>query len=200
MRSGIIKSIACLLLASLFVWASPAGAAGSLRCGSRLVSEGDRAADLLAACGEPAFRDAWGQPQPGGNILADTEEWTYNFGPHQLLRVLRLRNGRIVGIDTDGYGFHLSAVRRCDSGELVPGLSKFRLLTRCGEPLTRKSFGLLRPLGPRGRPLSPAYRHAYEAVYREEWVYNFDSRYLMRILTLEDGRIVDVENGGRGFD
>lgn len=200
MRSGIIKSIACLLLASLFVWASPAGAAGSLRCGSRLVSEGDRAADLLAACGEPAFRDAWGQPQPGGNILADTEEWTYNFGPHQLLRVLRLRNGRIVGIDTDGYGFYGGADRRCDSGELVPGLSKFRLLTRCGEPLTRKSIGLLRPLGPRGRPLPPAYRHAYEAVYREEWVYNFGSRYLMRILTLEDGRIVDVENGGRGFD
>lgn len=197
MKSGATKSIACLLLASLFVWASPAGAAGSLRCGSRLVSEGDRAADLLAACGEPAFRDAWGQPQAHGNILADTEEWTYNFGPHQLLRVLRLRNGRIVEIGADGYGFYESAARRCDSGELVPGLSKFRLLTSCGEPLTRKSIGLLRSPG---RGLPPSYRNAYEAVYREEWVYNFGSRYLMRILTLEDGRIVDVENGGRGFD
>jgi len=195
-----LKSIACLLLVSLFAWAMPAGAAGSLRCGSRLVSEGDRAADLLAACGEPAFRDAWGQPQPGGNILADTEEWTYNFGPHQLLRVLRLRNGRIVEIGSDGYGFYESGGRRCEAAGLVAGLSKFRLLRACGEPLTRKSFGLLRPLGPAGRPLPPSHRNAYEAVYREEWVYNFGSRYLMRILTIEDGRIVNVENGGRGFD
>lgn len=194
-----MKSIACLLLASLFVWATPAQAAGSLRCGSRLVSEGERAADLLAVCGEPAFRDSWGYPQAQGNLLAENEEWTYNLGPHQLLRVIRLRNGRIIEIGSDGYGFHESATRRCDSAVLVPGLSKYRLLSRCGSPLTRKAIGLLRPLDRRGRPL-PQYRNAYEPVYREEWVYNFGSRQLMRILTLEDGRIVDVESGNRGFD
>ena len=102
MKSGATKSIACLLLASLFAWASPAGAAGSLRCGSRLVSEGDRAAELLAACGEPAFRDAWGQPQAHGNILADTEEWTYNFGPQSLMRRLTFRNGVINAFSGEG--------------------------------------------------------------------------------------------------
>ena len=195
-----MKSIACLLLASLFVWATPGQAAGSLRCGSRLVSEGDRAADLLAVCGEPDFRDAWGHPQANGNILADTEEWTYNFGSHQLLRVIRLRNGRIIEIGADGYGFPEPRARRCDSGALVEGMSKYRLLIHCGEPLTRKAIGLLRPLARRDRSLPPAWRGSYEAVYREEWVYNFGSRQMMRILTLEDGRIVDVQSGNRGFD
>ncbi|WP_162932600.1 DUF2845 domain-containing protein [Solimonas sp. K1W22B-7] len=192
-----MKSISCLLLASLLVWAIPAMAAGKLRCNNRLVGEGDRAAELLAACGEPAYRDAWGYSQPGGNILADTEEWTYNFGPHELLRVVRVRNGRVYSIDSDSYGFYDAPERRCESTALVPGLSKYRLLQICGEPLTRRSFGLVRPLDARGRR---AYANAYETVYREEWVYNFGSRYLMRILRIENGRIVDVENGGRGYD
>lgn len=192
-----MKSIVCVVAAVLLLGAIPAEAAGAMRCGSRLVSEGDRAADLIAACGQPNFRDAWGYAQPNGNVLADTEEWTYNFGPNQLLRVLRLRNGRIVSIDSDGYGYNEPGGGRCESEDLVPGLSKLRLLLSCGEPLTRKSLGLLRSYD-HGR--RPGYRDRYEAVWREEWVYNFGSRKLMRILIIEDGRIVDVQSGNRGFD
>jgi hypothetical protein len=32
------------------------------------------------------------------------EEWTYNRGPHQLIHILRFRHGRLVHIDTAGYG------------------------------------------------------------------------------------------------
>jgi hypothetical protein len=33
------------------------------------------------------------------------EEWTFNFGPHQLMRVVRLENGTVAEIKYLGYGF-----------------------------------------------------------------------------------------------
>lgn len=32
------------------------------------------------------------------------EEWTYNFGPHRLIHVLHFENGRLVRVQTRGYG------------------------------------------------------------------------------------------------
>lgn len=193
--------IVAIVLAACGLVGGPADASGALRCGSRIIQEGQRAAELLSACGEPDYRDVWGYAGPRGGWLADVEEWYYNFGSSQLLRVVRLRNGRIDRIDAEGYGYHQGDPPRCEPGMLVPGLSKFRLLRSCGEPLTRKVLNVLRRAGddPYHR-YPPGYADAYTSVYREEWVYNFGSRHLLRIVTLEDGRIVDVENGDRGFD
>ena len=33
------------------------------------------------------------------------EEWTYNLGPHQLMRVVRLENGYVAEIKHLGYGY-----------------------------------------------------------------------------------------------
>ena len=33
------------------------------------------------------------------------EEWTYNLGPHQLMRVVRLENGYVAEIKQLGYGY-----------------------------------------------------------------------------------------------
>ena len=33
------------------------------------------------------------------------EEWTFNFGPHQLIRVVRLENGYVEEIKHLGYGY-----------------------------------------------------------------------------------------------
>lgn len=188
------------MLSALLAWSAAAPASETLRCGSRLVSVEDRAADLLSVCGEPAFRDRWsdadGRAAPW---VRDTEEWTYNFGPSQLLRILRLRRGRIVDISSDGYGFPLSATvaPRCSPDRLVEGQSKYRLLMSCGEPLARTAVSLF-------RPDQAAVRRGWSGptpvveVFREEWVYDFGPNLLRRIVTLENGRVTDVENGGRG--
>ena len=34
------------------------------------------------------------------------EEWTYNFGPHKLMRVVRFENGLVAEITRLGYGYH----------------------------------------------------------------------------------------------
>lgn len=182
-----------------------AAATDSMRCGSRIVSVEARAADVLAACGEPAFRDIHSHPGlavPGE--LSDVEQWTYNFGRNRLLHVLRLRNGHLVDIRTDGYGFAPGATPRCDPGVLVDGLSKYRLVASCGQPLTRRTIGHVTTLKPRHRHrlggISTTHGHYAADVFREEWVYNFGSRHFLKVLTLEDGVVADVRNGAHGSD
>lgn len=34
------------------------------------------------------------------------EEWTYNLGPHRLMRVVRFENGLVAEVQLLGYGFH----------------------------------------------------------------------------------------------
>jgi hypothetical protein len=182
-------------------------AADSMRCGSRLVSVEDRAAEILAACGEPDDREVHSYPGVAdAREIAEVERWTYNFGPNQLLHVLKLRHGRLVDIETDGYGFRPGQADRCDPSALVEGLSRFRLVRSCGPPLTRRNLGYVQtyrplPRDPYAGPRSRGTRGGYAVeVHREEWVYNFGSRYLLKIVTIEDGVVTEVDNGDRGFD
>lgn len=192
------------ILALVLSCAAQAGS--SMRCGARIVGDEDLAAELLAACGEPSYRDRLQVQIPSGAYVADTEIWTYDFGPQKLLQLVTLRDGQITDIDSDGYGFAPNKNPRCEPRQVVAGLSKYRLVAQCGEPLTQRSETALRPLHLRTdiyRGGSDAYagrRHYLTSVYREEWVYNFGSRSPMRRVILEDGRVSNVEAIDRGFD
>lgn len=79
-------------------------------CGDRIISVGDRKADVLIRCGEP-FSTTSRQEEvreriEGGSrtIAVTVEEWTYNFGPHRFLRVITFRNGVVTDVRTGGYG------------------------------------------------------------------------------------------------
>jgi hypothetical protein len=193
-----------LLLLLLGQLLAPAQAADNLRCGSRIVSLRAIAAEVDAVCGEPAYIDRWEiEPPPYTPYLADTEVWYYNFGSNRLLQVLKFRNGRLASIDTDGYGFDQLPQGQCGPAGIVEGESSYRLLSRCGEPVARRSTGALRALQPHGDGngrYTTVYGDAFTPVYREEWVYNFGSRFRQQTVTLENGRVVAVEDGGAGFD
>ncbi|MGH8460176.1 MAG: DUF2845 domain-containing protein [Stenotrophobium sp.] len=187
----------CLTVLVFCLWAAQAQASGSLRCGSRIVSEGDSVAALLAACGEPAYRDVWSLPN-GYDTVAGEEQWYYNFGSNLLLRVIRLRAGRVVDIGSDGYGYNEPPHPPCDPDRIVEGLSKFRLVLACGAPFTRRTIGYVMPYA-----ADDFYRYGgyAGAVFREEWVYNFGPRRYLLVVTLENGRVVDVQNDdSRGSD
>lgn len=188
-----------ILLLLLLIGADPLFAAGSMRCNGRIVSEGMSAAALLLACGEPAYRDVWDAGVRGPGYLGDTEEWYYNFGANQLLRVIKLRSGNIFEIGTEGYGFDPQQVPACTPNSIVEGLSKFRLVLMCGPPLTRRAESLVVPYDRYGR-LGYDPRGYYSPVYRELWTYNFGSAYLLRLVTLDNGRVTDVQSGDRGSD
>ncbi len=195
---------ACVLVCTALAWASPVRADDSLRCRSRIVAVEAIAPSVLAACGEPAYRDVWSFYDDNfGRYVGDTEVWYYNFGPNQLLRMLKFRNGRLTDIDTDGYGFSAVPSGRCEPGDIIDGLSKYRLALYCGEPVLKHAAGFLQAYRPRNRTggydnLPPG--NYLSSTYREEWTYNFGARYLLRRVILENGRVVDVEDGERGYD
>ena len=182
MRNVLVCTV---LAAAPLAWAD-----GTLRCGDRIVATEALAAEVLAACGEPDYRDRWFAPP-----FHDEEQWYYNFGSQRFVRVLRFRHGLLASIDSDGYGFDGPPSARCEPAAVVRGLSAFRLLHRCGPPATRESFTELRPL----RHDDPAHHdHAVRPVRRERWVYDFGADTRQRIVELRDGRVVDVEAGERG--
>lgn len=201
------RALAVLLLLAGCGLSQAVLASGSMRCGSRIVDEGNLEAELLSACGEPSYRDRWTFNIPGqSGLYTDTEVWTYDFGPSKLLRLIKLSNGRIIDIETDGYGFTKLDHQSCSPREVVEGLSKYRLVSLCGEPLTRRAENTYRTLHNRPEP----YRYGPDAytggnqyvapTYREEWVYNFGRGIPLRRVTLEDGWITNVELLSSGFD
>lgn len=107
------KSLRVALFTALMVLAvAPAHA---FRCGTRIITRGDPAEKILKFCGEPtsvqsrlsqrAFIDRYGRAYPTHVEDVVVEEWTFNFGPHQLIRVVRLENGIVADIKFLGYGF-----------------------------------------------------------------------------------------------
>ena len=100
--------------------------ATSLRCGTRLITEGDFKAKVLAQCGEPDhvevreeervyryyrthaenYRYYENHLEPGYiKDLVIIEEWTYNHGRYRFMDHVRFENGRVRNIERGDYGY-----------------------------------------------------------------------------------------------
>ena len=88
-----------------------------MRCGNKLVVEGDTQETTRAKCGEPSSVDVktimrrptyWrnGRLIPYGREQVEkrVEFWTYNFGPNKFMRRVRFVDGLAEEIETLGYG------------------------------------------------------------------------------------------------
>jgi hypothetical protein len=74
---------------TLLLVAGQVSAAETLRCGSQLISVGDRSSEVLRKCGEPVARDDLGYKRSVNRREEyPVEEWTYgpNSGMYQYLR------------------------------------------------------------------------------------------------------------------
>ncbi len=86
--------------------------ADSFSCPGGIISDGDKSSDVFAKCGPPDFRDSH-QEEVSQRVDSDTkktiyiavEEWTYNLGPNQLMRIVVLKNGTVAEIRTGKYGY-----------------------------------------------------------------------------------------------
>ena len=108
--------------------------ASSLRCGVRLITEGDYKDRVLAECGAPNNVEVWEEERvygyryhPGYYGIYDNydyyrseseygepyrikklvivERWTYNHGPGRFMDHLRLENGVVKDITSGDYGY-----------------------------------------------------------------------------------------------
>lgn len=189
------RSITRLAVLAGLLLVSPHGRGADLRCDDGLVGRGDLAVEVVDACGEPDLVDAWrsgpADPRPG---VPEVEQWYYNSGPRKLVRILRIRNGRVSRIESGGYGFRGPASGDCDPAAVQTSMNKLRLLARCGSPVQRDSVVVYR------RPQRGLRRGSAVLVYRETWIYNFGDNRLLREVRLENGRVVNVDTVGRGYD
>jgi len=89
----------------------------AFRCGTRLISAGDPADKVLNFCGSPVsvqtrrterpYIDDFGRSYLSRGLIEEVviEEWTYNLGPQQFMRLVRIENGRVVEVKSLGYGY-----------------------------------------------------------------------------------------------
>jgi hypothetical protein len=85
------------------------------RCGHLGFHVGDTTFDVLARCGEPAARDEKlvtttlattdGRAGTAVTTTETIEFWTYDFGPQVLVRRLAFAHGKVVRVETGGYGY-----------------------------------------------------------------------------------------------
>ncbi len=179
-----VPALVCLAGALVLVLPSTARA---LRCGGDLVSVGDPAYQVREACGAPDHvKPLHGYPDPDrdyGDAL-----WYYNRGPSQLLREVRMRDGRVDRIRTTDRGFRESREPGgCRPNDVGAGMTGYELRARCGEPVQRETRHAVRPLHRDGR----VYGH--HRVLIEDWYYDFGSQYLDRRVRLVDGRVESVD-------
>jgi hypothetical protein len=112
MTAGLLLGAAVVSLLAV-----PANA-DALRCGTRLVTDGDTRAQVEARCGAPvditrrtrlAAPIVWRHGRPyrvgDGAIEVEIEEWTYNLGPQRFMRRVRFEDGLVVAVETLGYGY-----------------------------------------------------------------------------------------------
>jgi hypothetical protein len=115
--------ISSALLIFLLLVASSASAS-DFRCGSGIISPGDRKFDVIRKCGNPdnvevreevrIKRDLGAHlflpgEEPRGFLFAKelvtVEEWEYNLGSGRFIRYLTFENGRLIKITTGDYGY-----------------------------------------------------------------------------------------------
>lgn len=107
------------LLSLLLLLGIGTASADTLRCGNKLVYEGDEMAKVIARCGQPAqishsvisrFPTVWinGRPRQLSDqqIEIPVETWVYNFGTDKFMRKLRFEDGVLVDISVLDYGFN----------------------------------------------------------------------------------------------
>lgn len=79
----------------------------TMRCGSKLITQGTSQAKVAALCGEPVqvvHPPAYDGVAPGVSDLQE-EIWVYNFGPNRFMQRIRFRNGVVTNIASAGYGY-----------------------------------------------------------------------------------------------
>ena len=137
-RCGAVITVALLLLA---------GTAWALPCKGLSVNTGDTEEDVAAKCGEAMLKeqrivkveetDGGGE---NGSTTTTIDEWTFDFGPDELMQSYRFENGKLVEIASIGYGRLPDATTdTCRNGELLAvGDSSRDVFLKCGEPLAKE--------------------------------------------------------------
>lgn len=174
----------------------------SFSCDGGIVSSGDAAVGLIMKCGQPEWKESrteeiidTSDKDVKRKTYITVEEWTYDFGPQQFLRIVTLRNGVIAGIRTGRYGASKDGDApgpACGGRVISIGDTKADILIKCGEPFSKSSH----QEELKERLDDSSSRKVITIV--EEWTYNFGPQRFMRVITFRNGTVVDIRTAGYG--
>ncbi|MFV2055793.1 MAG: DUF2845 domain-containing protein [Thiohalomonadales bacterium] len=93
------------LIAGLLVTSAGITVADTMRCGTRLVRDGDSMAYVFLRCGEPMFKSTSGsimQHNAKRHYVSEVsvETWTYHRGSRKFLQILRFEGDLLASIRT----------------------------------------------------------------------------------------------------
>ncbi len=198
------KSLCLLLLCLISVLPAFSQIANqrSLRFQGQLVELGDSKFEVLSRFGEPdgKLRQEREFYRKVTSDLVESsylsvEHWLFNFGPRRFYYVLTFEDQRLTCITEGDYGYAFSDDRNCHpvswrvaEGDIIPVV-----LMKCGEPSYEEV----------------SYRERYVArnnregekinIKTQEWTYNFGPTQPIGVLTFENGVLVSIKQGKRGF-
>ena len=177
--------------------------ASSISCSGGIVSTGDSVVNLVVKCGQPIWKESHQEEITNRTsddlkqrIYVTVEQWTYDFGPQQFLRIVTIKNGVVAGIHTGReYGPQRDKETpkpECGDRVISAGDTKTDVLTKCGEPFYRTSH-------------QEEFRQQLDDTHSrnvivtvDEWTYNFGPQRFMRIITFRNGTVIDVRTGNYG--
>ncbi len=107
-KRAVTHLLSLALICTVLFASNPAHASSAgMRCGSHLITDGMHESEVKALCGEPSSERIIGyigRGHHGYHREVLVTEFVYNFGPRKLMRALRFEGGRLVLIETIGYG------------------------------------------------------------------------------------------------
>jgi hypothetical protein len=95
-----------LVIAAILIlnsWMSSA-MSDSIRCGRKVIMQGDSRSELLQRCGEPRYKDRGVEEVrlEKGRKKVSVERWHYKQSSRGLERIVMIYRGRIVAVETGG--------------------------------------------------------------------------------------------------
>jgi hypothetical protein len=110
------KGPAHLALAVALILMGIAEPVSALRCSGKIIANGSTKAEVREFCGEPTCTRKPGTvfvKKSGIYVpMAADVEWIYNLGPGRLVRFIRFYYGKVVFIESGGYGW--TGERECE--------------------------------------------------------------------------------------
>ncbi|MFY9270256.1 MAG: DUF2845 domain-containing protein [Candidatus Manganitrophaceae bacterium] len=156
-----------------------------LACDAPAVSISQTKEEVKAKCGAPIWVEkrkgdlaAEKHPLEKHRSSRSVEEWYYNLGPQQFIRILQFKNGRLAAIETGGYGWTAdsSSDFGCERAVLPSGAPKVEVRVRCGKPTSIQKK--------KGR--------------YETWFYDLGPSRFVRMYEFQNGRLANIKTGEYG--
>jgi Protein of unknown function (DUF2845) len=125
-----------------------------LPCKGQIVNIGDTEHEVTAKCGEAVLKEqrtitveeviTEGTGTTSSTSTATTtttiDEWTYDFGPEELVQTCRFEKGKLMEISSNGYGAVRDfSIDTCRNGKaLAVGDGIVEIYLKCGEPIAKE--------------------------------------------------------------